>query len=332
MTDLLGGGAGTAVLVFAVVALAVITVVLLWEGWSQLSRQRQVSRKLDELSGKTRGEPTPESTGGLLREEGRQELGWLEPVLLRLPHRQDFQHRLEQADLSWSVGTYLLLSAGLGAALGLSVFAVTQNWLAALLALVVGGWAPTLYVRYQKKKRLDAFEEQFPDAVDLLGRSLRAGHALNTGIQVVADEAPSPVADEFRQVFEEQRYGLPLRDSLLSMADRVDLVDVRMFVTSVMIQRESGGNLAENLDNLARITRQRFKFQRDLRTMTAQGRLTGYIIGAAPFVAGIGMYMMDPSYIETLWDRELGRWLLAGAVAMQVVGFFVIRRIVDIEF
>lgn len=331
MSDLLGGGVGTALVIFALVALAAVAAVLLWEVWSQFSRQRKVTRKLDEISGRRPGGEEPVS-GGLLREEPAQGPAWLEPLLLRLPHRQDFQHRLEQANVSWTVGTYLILTAGLGAAAGLAAFAFTQNLVIGLFALLAAGSAPTLYLKRQKKKRIEAFEEQFPDAVDLLGRSLRAGHALNTGIQVVADEAPAPVSEEFRQVFEEQRYGLPLRESLLSMADRVDLVDVRMFVTSVMIQRESGGNLAENLDNLARITRQRFKFQRDLRTMTAQGRLTGYVIAAAPFVAGIGMYMMDPTYIGSLWEQEIGRWMLLGAFVMQVIGFFVIRRIVDIEF
>ena len=333
MTELFGTGAGSALAIFGLVVLGVISLALLWQGWSELSRQRKVSKKLDELSGRKGGAgAAEESTGGLLREEERREVSWLEPLLLRLPHRQDFQHRLEQADVDWSVGTYLVLTAGLGAAAGLAVFTISSNVILAVVGLGLAGAAPTLYVKYRKKKRLDAFEEQFPDAVDLLGRSLRAGHALNTGIQVVSQESPSPVADEFRQVFEEQRYGLPLRESLLSLADRVDLVDVRMFVTSVMIQRESGGNLAENLDNLARITRQRFKFQRDLRTMTAQGRLTGYIVAAAPFVAGLGMYMMDPDYLGSLWEAELGRWMLGGALAMQVMGFFIIRRIVDIEY
>lgn len=330
MSEFFGSGAGTALLVFALIALVAVAVALLWEGWSELSRQRKVSRKLDELSG--RREPTPESTGGLLREERDEGPGWLQPLLLRLPHRHDFKHRLEQADLGWSVGTYLMLTAGLGAAAGLAAFAATGSWIAGLLALLVAGSGPTMYVKWKKKRRLRAFEEQFPDAVDLLGRSLRAGHALNTGIQVVSDEAPSPVCEEFRQVFEEQRYGLPLKESLLSMADRVDLVDVRMFVTSVLIQRESGGNLAENLDNLARITRQRFKFQRDLRTMTAQGRLSGYVVAAVPFVLAVLIYMMNPGYLSAFWEEELGRWLIAAALFFQVVGFFVIRRIVDIEF
>lgn len=336
MTELLGGGAGVALAIFAVVALGVVTLVLLWEGTQEFRQQRAVRKKLEEI---TRG---PSAGGGsddegeldsLLRQSGEQgRLRWLEPVLLRLPHRQDLAHFLEQADVGWTVGTYLMLSAGLAAAAGLATLAMMGSWLVPSGVALAAGAAPTMYVRIRKQRRIREFEEHFPDAIDLLGRSLRAGHAFSSGIKAVADESPEPVSGEFRQVFEEQRYGLPLKESLLSLADRVDMVDVRMFVTSVLIQRESGGNLAENLDNLANIIRQRFKFQRELRTATAQGKLTGWVLGAAPIVAGLGMYALNPDYISLLWTEELGRWLLAGAVVMQIMGFIVIRKIVDIEF
>lgn len=336
MTELLGGGAGVALAIFAVVALGVVTLVLLWEGTQEFRQQRAVRRKLEEI---TRGPGAGGDTGdageldSLLRQSGETgSLRWLEPILLRLPHRQDLAHFLEQADIGWTVGTFLMLSGGLAAAAGLAVLAVAGGWFVPTIAALAGGAAPTMYVRIRKRRRTREFEEHFPDAIDLLGRSLRAGHAFSSGIKAVAEESPEPVSGEFRQVFEEQRYGLPLKESLLSLADRVDMVDVRMFVTSVLIQRESGGNLAENLDNLANIIRQRFKFQRELRTATAQGRLTGWVLAAAPLVAGLGMYALNPEYISLLWTEELGRWMLAGAALMQLVGFLVIRRIVDIEF
>lgn len=336
MTELLGGGAGVALAIFAVVALGVVTLVLLWEGTQEFRQQRAVRKKLEEI---TRGPGAGPSSGdageldSLLRQSGETgSLRWLEPILLRLPHRQDLAHFLEQADIGWTVGTFLMLTAGLAAAAGLAVLAVAGGWIVPTFAVLAGGAAPTMYVRVRKRRRTREFEEHFPDAIDLLGRSLRAGHAFSSGIKAVADESPEPVSGEFRQVFEEQRYGLPLKESLLSLADRVDMVDVRMFVTSVLIQRESGGNLAENLDNLANIIRQRFKFQRELRTATAQGRLTGWVLAGAPLLAGLGMYALNPDYISLLWTEELGRWMLAGAALMQLVGFLVIRRIVDIEF
>lgn len=337
MTELFGGGLGTALAIFAVVALGVVTLVLLWEGTQEFRQQRSVRKKLQDIA--EGGSGTAKRGGGageldsLLRESGEEtSLRWLEPLLLRLPHRQDLAHFLEQADVGWTVGTFLLLSGGLAAAAGLSLLVAFGGWFPAVAGVLAGGAAPTMYVRVRKRRRIREFEEHFPDAIDLLGRSLRAGHAFSSGIKSVADEAPEPVSSEFRQVFEEQRYGLPLKESLLSLSDRVDMVDVQMFVTSVLIQRESGGNLAENLDNLSNIIRERFKFQRELRTATAQGRLTGWVLAAAPIVAGLGMYALNPEYVSLLWTEELGRWMLAGAATLQVVGFFVIRRITDIEF
>ena len=338
MTELLGGGAGLAVAVFAIVMLAVVAVALFWEGTQEFRQQRSVRKRLDDIAaggtGTGRGRQAADSeVQSLLRDTGQETtLRWLEPVLLRLPHRQDLAHRLEQADLDWTVGTFLLISGGAGAALGLSLLMTAGGWVLPVIGGLAGAALPTAYVRVRKQRRLREFEEHFPEAIDLLGRALRAGHAFSSGLQSVADESPEPVSSEFRQVFEEQRYGLPLKESLLALSDRVDLVDVQMFVTSVLIQRESGGNLAENLDNLSNIIRQRFKFQRELRTATAQGRMTGYVLASAPIAAGVGMYALNPEYISLLWTEEMGRWMLAGAGVMQVIGFFVIRRIVDIEF
>lgn len=319
-----------ALAIFGVVILAAVSVALLWEGVRGFRRQRAVTKKLDDLSHRTPG--AGEGGASLLREEPASELEWLRPILLRLPHRHDIQHLLDQADSSWSVGTFLMVSAGVAAAAGLSASVITSNWLVPAAGFVGGAMLPYAYLRRKRLKRQRAFEEHFPDAIDLLGRSIRAGHAFTTGIQVIAEESPSPVSDEFRQVFEEQKFGLALRDSLLGLSDRVPSVDVRMFVTAVMIQRESGGNLAENLDNLSSIIRQRFKFKRELRTQTAQGRMTGYVLALAPVVAGIGMWLINRPYMELLWERDLGRVMLGTAVGMQIVGFFVIRRIVDIEF
>jgi tight adherence protein B len=276
-------------------------------------------------------EAKPGRPAGILREE-RAQLEWLEPILLRLPHRRDLENLLRQADVDWAVGTLLLLTAGSAFAWWVFTILFTSDGAWALLAAVFGALLPWFYLRRRKRQRMREFEERFPDAIDLLGRSIRAGHAFQTGLQTIADESPEPVAGEFRQVFEEQKFGLALRESLLGLADRVDLVDVRMFVTAVLIQRESGGNLAENLDNLSTIIRERFKFRRTLRTHTAQGRMTGYVLALAPLVAGLGMYLLNPSYEGLLISEPMGRLMLLGAAVMQIVGFLFIRRIVNIEF
>ncbi|HKK09075.1 MAG TPA: type II secretion system F family protein [Gemmatimonadota bacterium] len=322
---------GLAFAVFVVTLLGMGAVVLAWEGIRGVIRQVRVRAQLERIErGMGLGIPEGEAASLLRRDE--EKLPWLEPVLLWLPHRRDVQHLMEQADVRWGVGPFLLASAGIAMAMWVFTFLVLGSLVWALGGALVGATLPWLYLRRKRRKRFDAFEERFPEAIDLLGRSIRAGHALTTGLQVIAEETAEPVSGEFRQVFEEQKFGLPLRESLMGLADRVDLVDVRMFVTAVLIQRESGGNLAENLDNLSSIIRERFKFRRTLRTETAQGRMTGYVLALAPLAALLGMYMLNPEYERLLFTEPLGRMMLLGAAGMQTVGFLVIRRIVQIEF
>ena len=164
-----------------------------------------------------------------------------------------------------------------------------------------------------------------------MGRALRAGHPLNSGLKMAADEGSEPVAGELRRVYEEQRFGLPLQDSLLSLADRVDLVDVRILVAAILIQREVGGNLAEILDNLAGVIRARFTIRRQIRVYTAQGRLTGYLLAVLPIAMLVILYAMNPAYMSILFRDPLGELLLAAGGAMQLIGFFWIRKIVNIE-
>ena len=176
-----------------------------------------------------------------------------------------------------------------------------------------------------------AFEEHLPEAIELLGRSLRAGHAFPTGLQIAADESPEPISSELRQVFEENKFGLPLKDSLEALIDRVDLVDVRIFVTAVLVQREVGGNLGEILDGISHTIRERFRIRRKLRTYTAQGRLTSYILGALPILVALGIYGLNPEYMVVMFQEPTGRLALATAAFMQITGYLWIRRIIDIE-
>jgi tight adherence protein B len=190
---------------------------------------------------------------------------------------------------------------------------------------------PNLYVRRRRRKRFNAFEEMLPEAIDLVGRALRAGHPLTAGFKMAADDGAEPVAGEFRRIFEEQRFGLPLQESLLGMADRVDLVDVRILVTAILIQREVGGNLAEILDNLAEVVRARFTIRRQLRVFTAQGRMTGYLLAALPLILFSILYMLNPGYMSIMFTDPIGKILIAVAVSMQFIGLLWIRKIINIE-
>jgi len=314
---------------FGAVGLAVLSLVLALEGIRQWSRQRRITGELRKLSGGRRRETAP--SGSILRDMADIGPTWIEPLMLRLPHRHDLVHFLAQADVKWSSSTFILLTVGAAAAFGLALLVSMGGWLAPVFGAIIGALLPYSHVARHRKKRFDKFEENFPESIDLLGRAIRAGHAFSTGLRVVAEESPEPVSDEFRQVYEEQKFGLPLSESLLALADRMTILDVRIFVTAVLIQIESGGNLAEILDNLSHIIRERFRFRRQLRTHTAHGRMTGWVLASAPFAAGGGMFVMNPEYMRVLFEEPLGRLMLVMAAGLQVIGFVAIRRIMDVD-
>ena len=317
-----------AVLVFVAVALGTLTLVLLGEWLRERRRMRGVGEQLRKLA----EEGTAAAAGASVFRSGTEQLPpWLRPLARRLPHLRDVELRLEQSALEWSVQTYVLLSAGFAAALGLGVFIATGSLMGALALAVVGALLPHFYVQHHRSKRLRAFEEQLPEAVDLLGRAIRAGHPVSSGFKMVAEEAPDPVAVEFRRVFEEQRFGLALEDSLLGMADRIPLIDVRIFVTAVLIQREVGGNLAEILDKLSVVIRQRFSVLRQLRTYTAQGRLSGMILGGLPIFLGLVLFLVNPENMIRFVQAPVGRIMMLVALVLQTLGFLWIRKIIQIE-
>jgi tight adherence protein B len=317
-----------ALVVFLAVVFGVVSLAFLGESLREVQRRRDFRRQLESVT--TRDEAVIGTTGSSLLRD-REETTALDTMLGVFPQLRDIKGLLEQADLNWTPGTFLLISAGLAAALGASGFILSERALPAVLAAIAGLMFPYFYVKRLKKRRIRRFEEQFPEAIDLLGRSIRAGHAFPTGLKVVAEESPDPVGTEFRQIFEEQKFGLPLEDSLLGLADRVDLVDIRIFVTAILIQREVGGNLAEILDKIAYTIRERFTLQRQIRVYTAQGRLTGYILAALPILLGLAITALNPEYMAILFEEPVGKGLIALAAILQFLGFLVIRRIIDIE-
>ncbi len=265
---------------FAAVGLGVLSLALLWEWWTDRRRSKDINARLKGLA---EGSEKPiEVFGSLFREDPAAVSGPLDAIVARLPHTRDLRHFLTEADVGWSAGTFLVMTAGAAAAFGAAGWVLSSFPLVGVAAAAFGGTIPWMVVRRKKTKRLLAFEEGFPEAIDLLGRAIRAGHAFSTGLQMVGSEAQEPVASEFRQVFEEQKFGLPADDSLLALADRISLLDVRIFVTALLIQREVGGNLAEVLDKIAYTIRERFTIQRQVRVYTAQGRFTGYLLAGSP--------------------------------------------------
>jgi tight adherence protein B len=205
------------------------------------------------------------------------------------------------------------------------------NMLFGWAGLVLGFFIPYAYASHRRAKRFQRFEEKFPEAIDTLARAVRAGHAFTTALELIANEVSEPVAGEFRQLFEEQKFGLPVRDALINLADRIPLVDIKFFVTAVMLQRETGGNLAEILDNLSYVIRERFKILRQVRVHTAQGRLTMVLLMALPPTIVVVMLVLNPGFIQPLFSDPLGHALIVGGITLQTLGYFVIRRIIRIQ-
>jgi tight adherence protein B len=329
MLELLPGNWLPALVVFLAVVMGVVSLAFLTESLREVRRRRDFRKQLESVTGREPGSTTVIDKALLRETHGDQTP--VDAILGMLPQVRDLRALLEQADLNWTPTTFILMSIGLAGALAASGFILSGNGITAGLAATGGLFFPYMYVRRLKRRRVRRFEEQFPESIDLLGRSIRAGHAFPTGLKVVMEESPEPMATEFRQIFEEQKFGLPLDESLLGLADRIDLVDVRIFVTAVLIQREVGGNLAEILDKIAYTIRERFMLLRQVRTYTAQARLTGYILAALPVLLGFAITALNREYMMILFEEPIGRALIALAALLQFMGFLTIRRIIDIE-
>ena len=238
---------------------------------------------------------------------------------------------IEQSGVVTTPSTIILSSIGLSVVLAVaSLMFVRQPFVWAGAGLV-GLALPYGYLRYRRNARMKRFEEQFPEALDLLSRAIRAGHAFQTAMGMCADELPAPVGVEFKKSFEQQNFGLPLKDALNELAERVPHLDVRFFVTAVLIQRETGGNLAEILDNLAHVVRERFKILRQVRVHTAHGRFTGYVLLALPAALGVVLALMNPEHMDLLFKEKMGQMMIMAAIVMQTIGYFWIRKVIKIE-
>ena len=238
---------------------------------------------------------------------------------------------IEQSGVIVAPSTIILASVMLAmvfAVLTLVFFPRPFVW---LVSGIVGAVIPWGWLRYRRSSRLKRFEEQFPEALDLLSRAIRAGHAFQTAMGMCADELPVPVGAEFKRSFDQQNFGLPLKDTLNELTERVPILDVKFFVTAVLIQRETGGNLAEILDNLAHVVRERFKILRQVRVHTAHGRFTGYVLLALPAALAAVLAVMNPEHMDLLFKERLGQMMIFAAIIMQTIGYFWIRKVIKIE-
>ncbi len=294
-----------------------------------LMTQRRVQARMDDVIRHT--EPAGGAPFEIVKARAEGVLPAVDRAVADTPAGSWLARLLEQSGSKSGVSTVLVASLALGLAVGFTLSAVFRHPAGMLPGFLIGASMPFLVLMRKRGARMRRFEEQFPEALDLLSRAIKAGHAFQTAMGMVADEASDPIGPEFRKAFEEQNYGLPLKDALNNLAERVPLLDVRFFVTAVLIQRETGGNLSEILDNLAYVVRERFKILRQVRVYTAHGRMTGYVLLGLPAFLAIALMFINPDHMNTLFRERVGHMLIAVTVVMQTIGYFWIRKVVTIE-
>jgi tight adherence protein B len=237
----------------------------------------------------------------------------------------------DQAEVQMSVASFLMISTGLAVGSGLLLAFVGLNVALAPLVGLLFGSLPFCWLLFRRKRRLKKFAAQLPEALELIARALRAGHSLAAGFHLVSQESSDPIASEFCRVFEEQNLGIPFEEALLNLSERVPNLDLKFFVTAITLQRQTGGDLAEILDKIGRLVRERFAIWGQVQALTGEGRLSGIVLLALPPLLFVTVYRMNPDYLSLLFTDELGKKMLIGGIVMQLVGALVIRNIVNIR-
>lgn len=298
-------------------------------GWFQKDEGRVMRERLMALTRATQRAPNEELT--LLRDEMLSTIPAFNRLLGNSRHIAQLQTLLSQAGLEIRPARFLLVTLSLAVVMALVPLLLGFGWWMAPLTGLVGVAIAFVFVTQCRKRRFFSFQSKFPDAIDLLARAVRAGHSLVSALEMIAQELSDPIAGEFRTVFEEQKFGMPVRDALLNLGDRVPLVDVRFFVTSLLLQRETGGNLTEVLDKLAYLIRERFKLLRQVRVYTAHARVTMILLMGLPVAFVVLMCVTHPDYLEPLYKDPLGQKLTAVAIGLQITGYLLIRKIINIR-
>lgn len=314
-------------LVFSAMATGIISLYLIFGGLKQSTRA-VIKARLANLEASS---PGAMHMPGLLRDELMSEIPALNKILYKIPVMEKVAGLIEQANVQIKVGQLLFLTLTLGMTGLLSGLLIDRGVLFAIgLGLLLAA-TPYFYIRWRRQQRIIKFEEQFPETLNTIARSLDAGHSFTAALQYAAQESADPVSTVFNTAIDEQALGLSHYDALRRMIYRIDSMDLIFFVTAVNIQRVTGGNLVDILKNLSLVIRERLKIKRQVRVYTAQGRLSGYILGALPVFLVLFIYLFNPDYISVLFKETMGRILIAAALILQFIGFMIIRKIVRIK-
>ena len=315
------------VLVFIAVLLLLEGAYLLWKAYKG-PEAKKIETRLRALSASLDNSKQTQ----LLKQRMLSEVPAFERFLLSISKAQRLDRFILQAGLSWTVSRLLLSCAAFGLTAGMLVsYAAHQPLLISALVGAAVAALPLLYVGRQRSKRLGKFERQLPDALDLITRALRSGHAFPSALQMVGEEMPDPVAAEFRIVHDEVNFGVSLQQALSNLSERIPLTDLRYFIVSVLIQRDSGGNLTEVLGNLSRLIRERLKLMGKIKVLSSEGRLSAWILGIMPFALGGVMYLVNPEFMSPLWKDPIGIAIIQYLLTMMALGALVLMKIIKIR-
>lgn len=313
-------------IIFLLVAVMVFVVGISWDRGS--ARMKKLREHLELVSQAEKREAR--ASLQLIRDDLLSEIPALQRWLDKMGRGQALRFWLRQAEIEMRPGKFVLVCCICGFG-GLATALIWLPWYGAAVAAVCVGALPYAWARRRRNKRLAQFQAQFPEAIDLLVRASRAGHPPSAALELIANEMPEPTSGEFRQVFDQQRFGLPVRDCLLNLAQRIPLVDVQFFATSMIVQRESGGNLAEILEKLSGVIRERVKIMREVKTHTAQGRMTMWVLlGMAPIML-VAMLCLSHAFVMPMFTDPMGRAMLGLGVILQILGTLMLNKIVTIK-
>lgn len=270
-------------------------------------------------------------SGDIFKKSVLSDLPFLNRMLYSLPGVNRLQLTMNQANLKYTMGFFILLSMALGLTGYMICSLLTGNAALSLLASIASASLPLMYVRSKKKQRMAKFEKQLPEALGLVARALQAGHAFTSGMKLASEEFGDPLGPEFEETLDEINFGVRVADALKNLARRVDCPDLRFFVVSVILQRETGGNLAEIIEGLAHLMRERFKFRGKVRVLSAEGKLSATILLILPFLLFLGILIINPKYLSPLIYDPIGRFILGLSGFMMIIGVFLIKRIIKVE-
>jgi tight adherence protein B len=291
--------------------------------------RRRVDERLKQLVQERGG--ASQSEMQLIKEELLSNVPAFHRTLIRFEVFNNLQAALRQADMKVTVFRFVIFSLVAGFVAGLFIFLLSGSLIAMLMTTLIVMMAPLMVALNKRRRRFHTFLEQLPDALELMVRSLQAGHSFSSALQMVATEMPEPISREFGKTYEEQNLGLNIKSALENLVERVPILDLKLCVTAVLIQREIGGNLSEVLRNISHTIRERFRIQGEIRVKSAQARLSGYIVSALPFFLFFWINIVNPGYMKTLYDHTYGAYVLGAGIVMQVVGWLIIRKIVNIK-